>query len=156
MSVRVVSTSTVKLSGALVGAAVCMWLGFLAINREPFTAWLVIIVCGVGALVVVALLLSGGSSLRLDQEGVEQVNMFRRTRFLWKDIESINMTKTRGGSVIALNFKSGHPRHSEVSRSLVGIDAVLGNIYSVSLEELCAELQNWHQRYGKASAHSGN
>ena len=78
------------------------------------------------------------------------VGMFNRSRFLWKDIASIRMVSIRGTSVIALDYKSSHPRRSQVSRSLAGMDATVGNIYNVPLKDLCAVLTEWHERYGSS------
>ena len=79
------------------------------------------------------------------------IGAFKRSRFLWKDIESISMVKIRGASVIALDYKSGDPRRSQVSRSLAGMDAFIGNIYNVSLKDLCEVLKEWHGRHGRAT-----
>lgn len=113
--------------------------------------WLTILFFGACALAGLALLVTGGASLRLSEEGIELVGALKRTRFLWKDIESISMAKIRGASVIALNYRSGDPRRSQASRSLAGMDASIGNIYNVSLKELCAVFQEWHERYGRAT-----
>jgi len=116
------------------------------VGDRPLIGWLSILFSGACALAGLALLLRGGSSLSLDEEGVEVVSILKRKRFLWRDIESISMANIRGASLIVLNYRSGGPRRSQVSHSLT-----IGNIYSVSLKDLCTVLQEWHQRYGRTT-----
>ena len=96
------------------------------------------------------LLVRGGASLRLDEEGFEVVGLLTRSRLRWSDIESIRMGEIRGARVIALNFKRGHPGRSDVSRSLTGLDSTVGDIYNVSMDDLCETMKKWHERYRHA------
>ena len=148
---RVFRTSKAKALLLIVGAGLFVWGGIYMTTDRPFLGWLVVLLFGACALAGVALLVTGGASLRLDEEGFELVGALKRSRFLWRDIESIHMAKIRGASVIALNYKSGDVRRSQVSRSLVGMDATIGNIYNVPLKDLCAELREWHERHDGAT-----
>jgi hypothetical protein len=124
----------------------------LVMDKHPLAAWAGVFLFGSFALVGAVLLVTGGASLRLDEQGFEMVGILNRSnRLLWRDIASIRMANLRGASVIALDYKTGHPRRSQVSRSLAGMDATVGNIYNVPLKELCAVLTEWHKRYGSGA-----
>ncbi len=136
----------------IAGASIFVWVGFQIVGNRPLLGSVTMLLFGAAALAGAAGLLRGGASLRLDDEGFEIVGVLNRSRFLWKDIDSIRMAKIRGASVIALDYKSGDPRRSQVSRSLTGMDATIGgNIYEVSLNEICPIMQEWHERYRNAS-----
>lgn len=125
---------------------------------RPQQAWCVVIIFGLCALASVVRLFMNSVSLRLDKEGFESIGTFKRTRFLWKDIASIRMGKIRTGkigctSVIAIDYKSGHPHQSQSSRSLTGMDAALANIYNVPLNDLCRILQERHELHRSAPPH---
>lgn len=141
-------TSQVKALLLLVGAGLFVWIGVFVAPSNPLIGWATAIFFGACALIGVLLLVKG-ASLRLDEEGFEMVGVFKSSRFRWADIESIRMAKIRGTSVIALDYKDGHARRSQVSRSLAGMDASVGNIYNVSLNELCETLKEWHERHGR-------
>ena len=149
---RVFRTSRAKALLLTVGSGLFVLAAMLVMDKHPVAAWAGVLLFGSFALGGAALLVTGGASLRLDQEGFEMVGMLNRSnRFLWKDIASIRMANVRGASVIALDYKSGHPRRSQVSRSLAGMDATVGNIYNVPLKELCSVLTEWHERYGNSA-----
>jgi len=135
----------------VVGAGLFVWAGFVMMSSRPLVGWAAVLFFGTCALMGVVLLLSGGASLHLDEEGFEMIGAFKRTRFLWRDVESIRINKIRGASLIAIDYKSGHSRRSQVSRSFAGMDTTIGNVYNVSLKELCATLNEWHDRYGSAT-----
>jgi len=151
-SVKVFNLSTAKVLFIIAGLVVFFWLGVRVIDSRPVLGWVSALLFGVGALAALVILISGRVSLRLDEQGIEQVGIFKRMRLPWKDIESINVAEVRHrgirvGSVIAINFKLGDPRCSEIARSVVGMDTQIGNIYDVSMKELCTILQSWHKLY---------
>lgn len=148
---QVFRSSKVKTVLHVVGASLFVWGGIHMIASRPLIGWLAVLLFGACALAGIALLVTGGASIRLDKEGFELVGTFKRSRILWKDIEAIHMAKIRGASVIALNYRSGDPRRSQVSRSLAGIDTAIGNIYNVPLKDLCATLKEWHERHRSAT-----
>ena len=148
---RVFRTSRTKALLLVAGAGLFVWGGIHMASSRPLIGWITVLFFGACAVAGVLLLATGGASLRLDEEGFEMIGAFKRSRFLWKDIESISMAKIRGASVIALDYKSGDPRRSQVSRSLAGMDAFIGNIYNVSLKDLCEVLKEWHGRHGRAT-----
>ena len=148
---RVFRASKTKALLLIVGAGLFVWGGIFMTAIRPFTGWLVVLFFGACVVTGAVLLATGGASLSVDEEGFELAGVVKRTRFLWKDIESIQMAKIRRASVIAINYKSGDPRRSQLSRSLAGMDAIIGNIYNVPLKELCAILNEWHEHYRRVT-----
>ena len=129
------------------GSSLFVFGGVLMVDDRPLLSWVVILLFGALALAFLLLLVKGGASLRLDDEGFEMVGVFKRKRFRWKEIESISLAKIRGAQVIALDYKTGDTRGSRASRLLAGMDASIGDIYRVSLSDLCDVLNQWHERY---------
>ncbi len=135
-----------------VGAVIFVWLAGLMKDARPLIAWTGIIFFGACAVAGIALLITGGARLRVDEDGFEMIGLFNRgNRYSWKELEAIRMAKIRGASVIAIDYKANHPRRSQVSRSLAGMDASIGNIYNAPLKEICAVLSEWHERYGRGA-----
>lgn len=138
-----------------IGSGLLVLLGIHMLPSCPQSAWFVVIIFGLCTLSGVVRLFMNSVSLRLDEEGFESIGTFKRTRFLWKDLESIRMGKIRTGkigyiSVISIDYKSGHPQQIQTSRLLTGMDAALTNIYNVPLNDLCRILQEWHELYRSA------
>jgi hypothetical protein len=148
---KVFRTSRWKALLLLGGSALFTWGGMHMIGTRPLIGWATVLFFGACALIGAFVLVKGGAQLRLDEEGFEMIGALKRSQFLWSDIESIRMAKIRGASVIALNYRKGDPRRSQVSRSLAGMDATIGNMYEVSLKELCEALNEWHERYRTAA-----
>lgn len=145
---RVFRASRAKALLLAVGSGLFVLAAVLIMDKHPVAAWAGVLLFGSCALAGAALLVTGGASLHLDESGFEMVGMFNRSRFLWEEIASIRMANIRGASVIALDYKTGYPRRSQVSRSLAGMHATVGNIYNLPLKDLCAVLTEWHERYG--------
>ena len=132
-------------------AGLFAWTGLHMTASQPLFGGATALLFGAIALIGALVLVKGGVTLRLDEEGVEMVGLFKTSHFRWSDIESIRMAKIRGATVIALNYKSGGARRSQVSRSLTGMDAAVGNMYNISLKDLAETLIEWHERYGNAT-----
>jgi hypothetical protein len=149
-NVRVFRTSRTKAFFLFAGSALFVWVGLYVAGSRPLLGWATAVFAGACTLLGLVTLVTGGASLRLDEQGFKIAGVLRTSGFRWVDIESIRMAKIRGASIIALDYRKGDPRRSQVSRALAGMDATVGNIYGISIEDLCAVMKEWHERYGSA------
>ena len=143
-----------KLLLAVVGCIFFVLAGLIIENTNPWLSKAVVLLFGTFGVIGLVKLVKGKGLLRLDQHGFEFDGVFIRHRYRWKDIESIRMMKIRGVSVLAFNFRKGHPRRSQFSRSLIGggMDGTLGNGYTVPLQDVCETMKEWHERYADANS----
>ena len=142
---KVFKASRAKSLLLVIGSGLFVWAGIAMASSRPFLGWGTVLFFGACGLLGVMVLLKGGGSLQLDDDGFEIVGAFKSSCYRWSDIESIRLAKIRGASVIALNYRKGDARRSQVSRSLTGMDATVGNIYNVSTNDLCETMKKWHK-----------
>ncbi len=143
-----------KLFLLTLASVVFVLLGMFMIGRDPFMAWLCIVLFGAAGLRGLSLMATESPSLQLDRDGFEMWGLVKRVRFRWADIESIRLTRVRHNQVIAISYRKGHPRRSSVSRSVGGMDASIGNVYETPLDALCKKMNEGHARYGRAARSS--
>lgn len=143
-----------KLLLAVVGCGLFVLAGLIIGSSSPWLARAAVLVFGTLGVIGLVKLVKGKGLLRLDQDGFEFDGIFNRHRYRWKDIESISMTKIRGVSVLAFNFRKRHPRRSQFWRSLFGsgMDGTLGNGYTVPIQDVCETMKAWHQQYAGATS----
>lgn len=145
-----------KLLLAVVGCGLFVLAGLVIGSTHPWLTKATVLLFGAFGVIGLVKLVKGKGLLRLDQNGFEFDGLFVRHRYRWKDIESISMMKVRGVSVLAFNFRKGHPRRSEFWRSFTGsgMDGTLGNAYTVPLNDVCDTMREWHERYAGATSHA--
>lgn len=148
---RVFEASKSKALLHTAGAGLFVLGGVSMMDERPLLGWFTTLLFGSFALISTVRLFSDAESLRLDEDGFEIAGIFKRSRFRWRDVQSIRMATIQGISVIAVDCKNGVLHRSKVSRSLALMDAKIANIYDVPPKELCAILAEWHARHGGAT-----
>lgn len=133
------------------GAMVFVLIAASMVNERPFFGWFSVLLFGAFALLGGIRLCSDVESLRLDKNGFEIAGIFKRSRYQWKDIQSIQLTTIQRVSVIAVDCKDDFSRRSKGARTLTRMDAKIANIYDASLDEIYLTLQVWHGRFGSTA-----
>ena len=132
------SRRTKGLLGVVLCAAFAL-AGSWMITTRPLLGWVsVIFFAGLGGIGLVGVL-TGGSQLRVGRKGFEIASAFNCTRYRWDEIEAPTIAHIRRTAVIAINYLPGR-RPPGLSRALTGLDAAIGNVYGMPLQELCDKL----------------
>ena len=153
---KVFKTSRLKLFLVALISLAFVICGTYMIESEKYQlmGWVAIVFFGVAGAVGLYVFVSGGVSLRLDEEGFDLVGLLASTRYRWTDIEPLSVFEWKGTTQIGIRFRDPENR-SATTRSLTGgMDGLVTNIYGVGLEELCQTLNEWRNRYGPESGGS--
>ena len=77
------------LGGSLAFVAIGLWVR----HDDPLWGWLGVGFFGIAALVGALMLLPGAGGLRLDSDGFEMTNLFRRHRCRWTEVSEFEVVR---------------------------------------------------------------
>ena len=117
--------------------------------------WLGVAFFGLGAIVPSLMLLHGAASLTLDADGFEMTNLFRHTRFHWRDASGFEAQFPPVLRVSAIpppswnkfvafdNAKMRNSTWARVSALIMSHNALLGDTYGFSADDLAKLMRQW-------------
>ena len=117
--------------------------------------WLGVAFFGVGAIVPGLMLLHGAASLTLDADGFEMTNLFRHTRFHWRDASGFEaqfppvlrasaIPPPSWNKFVAFdNTKMRNSTWTRVSALIMKHNALLGDTYGFSADDLAKLMRQW-------------
>ena len=110
-------------------------------------SWIALVFFGAGALVAIAMMLPGASSLTLAREGFEIVHLYRRTATPWQAASGFESKRVGLQKIVVYDDATDEKESlSKVNRSLVGRNAGLGDTYGLSADDLAALMRTWRAR----------
>jgi hypothetical protein len=140
----------------LIGAAIFGGVSVWVLQYEPLgwfetgVLWLCVIGCVAAIPLMIALMLQG-SSLRLDNEGLQVKYAWRTHRARWADtsVFEVSALPVSGADVKMIIFDDAKSRSSMlggISARMVGRSGGLPDTYGLSHEELAWLLNRWRER----------
>src|SRR4051812_18626261 len=123
--------------------------GFWMIRDQQAAGWYVLIFFGLCAIVALVIMLPGAASLKLDREGFEVVNLFRRHRTKWKDVGDFNTAAIPPSNIVLVVYDDATVENSKVvqfSIKLTGRNAALNDTYGLAAEDLAQAMTQWRVR----------
>jgi hypothetical protein len=128
--------------------------GFVAIGvwmvlQGQSWGWFEVIFFGIGATASWALLLPGAAGLRLDANGFEVVQYFRRYRTSWPNASSFVPVKIPPANVLFVGYDDASIKDgsiAEMNRSIAGRDAVIPDTFGLSADDLASLMTRWRAR----------
>jgi hypothetical protein len=123
--------------------------GIGMIHEHVSMGWPIVLLFGAGILISLVVLLPGASGLKLDRNGFEITNLYRRSRVPWKaamgfeakvippssrEMIVFDNAEAKGGTLAALN------------KGLVGHNSGLPDTYGFKAADLAALMAQWRER----------
>jgi hypothetical protein len=140
--------SRAKALGWLLGCGLFVAFGWSMIQSGRPFGWAALLLGGSVALILIASLVSGKVSLRLDRDGFEVAGLLRRTKVRWTEVDAPVLGELSG--VRAITFKRKvdlrPPAKTAMSPQNPSDYAVMDG-YSASLDEIFAAMSAWHARF---------
>ena len=133
----------------LVGCAAFVTAGVLMVRDADQRGWLGIVFFGAGAIAALAMLLPGAANLRLDREGFEFTNFYRRTRRSWQDASRFDTMTVPRARTRLVTFDDATLKESwgtRARRAVSGHNAGLPDTYGLAAEDLARLLTQWRER----------
>ncbi len=98
------------------------------------------------AVLLVTRQLPGCMFLEFDNEKLLLSHLYRKTVYLWSDIENFETLNISGNKMVGINFNENFKKQviaRKVSKSMSGCDGALPDTYGMKVEDLC-DLLNEH------------
>lgn len=131
-----------------IGALFAAGGAFMIRGGDP-TGWFVLIFFALVAVTAVAMLLPQASALRLDREGFEVTNLFRRHRTRWSDAANFSVSRIppAGQSLVIYDDLTQSAKTlAKINVELTGRNAALPDSYGLSTVELATLMAGWRER----------
>lgn len=122
--------------------------GMIASNAAH--GWWVFICSGFGVVVLLTASAATRNQLTLSDSGVSIKTMGRESHIRWKDVESFHLGNINGNKVICVYFDKTYLKQKVsrgISTTVSNEEAVIPGNYGMKVEELCALLNEWLDRY---------
>jgi hypothetical protein len=122
-------------------------IGILMIRDGEMKGWLLTIFFGLGTPIAFVKLLDLGW-LRLDAEGFEFNQMFRRQRVAWHDAAGFLAVDVPGASreLVCYDDVNVSEKMADLNRSMAGRNAALPEAYDLPAEDLAQLMNAWRDR----------
>ena len=123
--------------------------GAAMIQSHEAGGWLVALFFGLGTLVSLIALLPGGSYLKVDRDGFEISNLYRRSRVLWKSATGFEVKPIPSSSKTMVAFDNAEAKGRTIAAlntSLVGHNFALPDTYGFKAADLAALMTQWRER----------
>jgi hypothetical protein len=134
------------------GSGLFLAAGISLLPLSPLLAWLSIVFFGLGVVVFAIGLHPGSTYLKLSAEGFLFASLFRKHFVPWSSVDSFFPVRMRSHKMVGWNYV-GEFQASRTLRRIntlaAGAEAALPDSYGMSVEELCALLNELHSKYGK-------
>ncbi len=136
----------------LLGAAVALAMPIYFLRSEHMTGWYeklmvltAIAFLALGGLVAIVAMLPGAAYIKIDREGFEVANLFRRTRIAWRD--AANFQASPGLGLVVFDYalqKDGMFRR--MTTSMAGRNGGLPDTYGFAPADLADLMTQWRAR----------
>jgi hypothetical protein len=111
--------------------------------------WFALVFFGLCAIPACAALLPGAGGLKLDRDGIEVTNMFRRHSYRWQDVtgfEAVGVPPS-GTRMVVFDFAGAAGKTiAKLNVGLVGRNAALPDTYGLSADVLAGLMARWRER----------
>jgi hypothetical protein len=155
----VLTVDRLKFVGLAVGAAIFGGVSYWILRHEPLGwvaatfLWLGVIGCA-AAIPLMIVLVFQGSSLRLDADGLDVRQGWRRHRSRWAETSAFDVARLPAGTLMVVYDDATSRNHTlgAINARILGRSGGLPDTYGMSHEELAWLLNRWRER---ASAEQG-
>ena len=94
-------------------------------------------------------MLPGAASLKLDREGFEVINLFRRHRTQWKDVGDFSIAAIPPSNIVLVVYDDATVENNKIAQfsiKLTGRNAALNDTYGLAAEDLAQAMTQWRAR----------
>jgi hypothetical protein len=122
--------------------------GIWALQKGERMMWFPVVFFGCCAVVFLLMLMPGAAYLRIEEQGLTFVSLFRPTTIAWDSVRGFYSGRMMRRSVVYIDYVSGSagaPRLRALSKALCGHEGALPDTYSHSPEELASILNEAKQ-----------
>jgi hypothetical protein len=123
--------------------------GILMIRQHDAMGWAVLIFFGLGVLVAAAAMLPGSGALRLDGDGFEIMNLFRRHRAGWQDsagFQTARLPPALQKWVVFDDLRQSTKGIAKFNVGIAGRNSALPDTYGLSADDLAQLMAQWRER----------
>jgi hypothetical protein len=126
-------------------------LGAWASTERPVIGWLCIAFFSLGIPASLLMMRPGSTYLKLDADGIDIVNMSRRFRLRWSEVDGFRMASVRGARMIAIDYSAEYTKQKAaraVASALSGMEGAIADHYTAPLEQVLETLNHWKAQHG--------
>ena len=127
-------------------------IGAWMITEMPILGWLWIAFFGLGIPASLVMLSPNSTYLKVDDDGIDLVTMFRHLKLQWADVDGFRMASIHGTKMIAVEYSLQYTKQSTaraVASTLSGMEGAIADHYSAPLEQVLQTLNEWKARHGR-------
>lgn len=135
------------------GALFAVMGGILIATEDGLAGWLCIALSGIGTIVAAISMLPGANSLTLDKDGFNSTALFRiRNRSRWQDVtnfQALAAFPPAPADVKLVWYNDSQWNGWKLAKfdtAMFGYNAMLGDTYGMSAEELAQLMAQWRNR----------
>ena len=117
---------------------------------EEFMGWLGVCFFGLGVLVFFISLFPSANYLKLDENGFEVCNLYRKTRYNWQDIHSFSAGSIHMNAMVFYDFSPNFKKQRtlrKINTKIAGSQAALPNTYGLKAEALADLMNDYKEKY---------
>ncbi len=133
----------------LAGCSIFTAMGIWMVIGGETRGWLALIFFGIGAVAACLLLLPGAAGLRLDADGFEVTQYFRRHGTSWQNASNFVPIKIPPANVLFVGYDDASVADGSVARmnrSIAGRDAAIPDTFGLSADDLARLMTQWRAR----------
>ena len=144
-----------KKKGALMllGCIVFAATGWFMRIEQPVFGWCALAFFAAGIPVSLYVMFSKQFYLLLDERGFEMGSPIKTVRVGWDEVDGFELVRLNNVRMIAVDYNERYRVQRLMrgaAKAVTGVEGVLPNHYTRSLDEVFALLVDWHRKYGRA------
>lgn len=130
----------------LLGCAAFTAIGIFLVRQGEMAGWYVGAFFAFGTIISAVALFPGAGGLKLDADGFEVTNLFRRIRTRWQDASGFEPVAFPHAVMVGYDDASSSGSVAEFNRSLTGHNAALSDTFGLAPDHLAELMTLWRDR----------
>ncbi|WP_081493469.1 hypothetical protein [Herbaspirillum sp. CF444] len=148
----IIKASVVKIAWLLVLLGLLTLFSAFCIQLQPVWGWIGTILFAPLFVLSFYVYRPSATYLRLSTEGMDIVNMGRRFKLHWSDVEGFHLGNVKGDRQIGILYTDAYLEQQTAHFIHDSDHAWLRDLYSLPLDSLCKILNQWKSTYDQRQA----